>query len=332
MMRPFGILTLLTIGILAFGFSSIPAYAEINANTAFVLEGSGFAVTEESIKNTEINFVLITGSIVNGKGSMSIESGFVTLNDADFITDNLIGTVLRGGQYLRISGTADNPFGDEISFRGIGRLIQNSEQGSIYSFTGRIVEDNISHKILYTTKLSEFQSTNIVSSSLETPSELVVRILPNSSSQGYTSYAEAYARPSLTSGYFSEDRLAVEPGTTVILVNDDSVSHKIVSGIGLGRNSSVSQSSNVNICDEIDPEAFRGQNYVTDCDFTLDGRINTGEILPGDSVRITFEDASFYRLIDPDYPWMNITAYSFPNVGSVILSEDADSPSGEGFN
>ena len=326
-MRPFGILTLLTVGILAFGFSSIPAYAEINANTAFVLEGSGFAVTEESIKNTEINFVLITGSIVNGKGSMSIESGFVTLNDADFIADNLIGTVLRGGQYLRISGTADNTSGDEISFRVFGRLIQNSEQGSIYGFTGRIVEDNISHKILYTTKLSGFQAANITSTSLKTSSELVVHILQGSSSQGLTSYAEAYARPSLTSGYFSEDRLAVEPGTTVIFVNDDSVSHKIVSGIGLGHNSRASQ-GDLKICDEIDPEAFRGKSYVTDCSFTLDGRINTGEILPGDSVRITFEDASFYRLIDPDYPWMNIIAYSFPNVGSIIVGNTT----GEAYN
>ena len=58
-----------------------------------------------------------------------------------------------------------------------------------------------------------------------------------------------------------------------------------------------------------------------DCNFVLDNRIITDVILPGDSVSITFEDPGFYRLIDPDYGWMSITAYVFPNSDSLILGQ-----------
>ena len=52
--------------------------------------------------------------------------------------------------------------------------------------------------------------------------------------------------------------------------------------------------------------------------FTPDGRISTGDITPGDSINITFDDAGFYRLYDPDYPWMKIVAYVFPSSDNLI--------------
>ncbi len=86
--------------------------------------------------------------------------------------------------------------------------------------------------------------------------------------------------------YFSQDRISVEPGTTITIVNDDVVSHSVISG----------QKNN--------------DRYVP---FTPDGRISTGEIAPGESVSITFSEEipGFYRLYDPDYPWMKIIAYVF---------------------
>ena len=95
--------------------------------------------------------------------------------------------------------------------------------------------------------------------------------------------------------YFSTDRVAVEPGTTITIVNDDVVSHNILSG----------------------KENYNSRNDP----FTADGRISTGEILPGNSVEITFTDAGFYRLYDPDYNWMRIIAYVFPNSENLILGE-----------
>ena len=34
---------------------------------------------------------------------------------------------------------------------------------------------------------------------------------------------------------------------------------------------------------------------------------------------ITFDEMGFYRLYDPTYPWMEIVAYSFPDVDNLIL-------------
>jgi len=53
--------------------------------------------------------------------------------------------------------------------------------------------------------------------------------------------------------------------------------------------------------------------------FTFDGRIDSGIIEPGQSWAGSFDDAGFYRIIDPDYPWMSIVVYSFPDTGSEVI-------------
>ena len=39
---------------------------------------------------------------------------------------------------------------------------------------------------------------------------------------------------------------------------------------------------------------------------------------PGDSINITFDEMGFYRLYDPDYTWMDITGYIFPDTSNFI--------------
>jgi len=39
----------------------------------------------------------------------------------------------------------------------------------------------------------------------------------------------------------------------------------------------------------------------------------------GESVDIPLDDAGFYRLYDPDYPWMKIVAYVFPHSDSLTF-------------
>ncbi len=316
------ILTLVAIGVISIGFSFDSAEAKLTANNAFVLEGSGFAVTENTIKNSQIDFVISTGDIKNGRGTITFEDGFVTLDEDDFITDNIIGTILRDGRYLRISGTADDAGGNELSVRLFGRLIEDSQAGSIYSFTGRITHDNTEYKILYTSKLSGFDS-GIISGPAPINAETeenVLRILEGASSQSSTAgYIGTLAGAPRVAGYFNVDRLAIEPGTTITIVNDDTVTHTLVSGSGLGSHSSALSGSFV-LCAEDDTNLPEGFSYSqTGCDFTYDGRINTGEILPGQSVEITFNELGFYRLLEPDYPWMSLTVYSFPDVGSLVI-------------
>ena len=124
--------------------------------------------------------------------------------------------------------------------------------------------------------------------------------------------------------YFSQDRISVEPGSSITIVNDDVVSHSIVSGIILGSERDLSKGK---ICRDIDttlPEGFSTMPQRVDspdCNFILDNRIITDVILPGESVSITFKEPGFYRLIDPDYGWMSITAYVFPDSDNLILGQ-----------
>ena len=99
--------------------------------------------------------------------------------------------------------------------------------------------------------------------------------------------------------YFSQDRLIVEPGTTITIVNDDVADHSVVSGTETGS---------------------RNTNDYTST-FIPDGRIVTESIPPGGSITITFDEMGFYRLYDPDYPWMKIIAYVFPETDTLIIKD-----------
>ena len=257
------VIPLVIIGIVTLGLTFSDANAELDTNNAFILEGSGFAVTEESIKTSEIDFAISTGTQQGSTIRMLIEDGFVTLNDNEFLLFDLEASGLREGRYIRISGIAEDSFGEEASIRLFGRLVENSAQGSIYGFTGSLTHDDTKYKVIYTTSLTGL--TNIsTTTDIETQeeAELVVSIQPGSSNQGIaSSYIEAgeirqakiisSGSSGLRANYFSPDRVSIEPGTSVTFVNDD--------------------------------------------------------------------DVGFYRIIDPDYPWMSIVVYSFPETGSEVI-------------
>ncbi len=327
------------IGVLTIGLSFNEATAEIGPNNAFILEGSGFAVTDDSIKITEIDLAMSTGDKIGSRTSILVEDGFVTLNEDDFFVTDLTGTALRNDRFIRISGTIEDSFNDEASFRVFGRLIQNSDAGSVYGFTGRLTFEGEVHKIIYTTKLSELTSISLVQkiSTEETSDDILIHILPGSSNQGIAlSYSEIgdinrqirdiTGDSSIRARYFFPDRISIEPGTTVTFVNDDSTSHRIVSGTGLGQFSRASQGA-FTICEAPVGELPEGFSFVPEgaeskkCEFSLDGRIATGELTPGESWTGTLDDAGFYRIIDPNYPWMNMVIYSFPDTGSKVIQQ-----------
>jgi len=280
------------------GLSFANAFGEIDPNSAFILEGSGFAVTEDIIKVSEIDVVMSTqrqsGSAVNS----SIEDGFITLDDLDYLASDLQATFLREGKYVRINGNIEDDSGSDVSISFFGRLIEESKSASVYSFTGRITSDDDSYKIIYTTKLSKLTKITPSTTSSKPLDDLTIHIVKGAASRGlsdsYIDITGVAKTNGLTLNYFTKDRIAVEPKTTITVVNDDLVSHSILSG---------------------------KENYDRHNQYTADGRISTGEILPGKSITITFDDAGFYRLYDPNYQWMNIIAYVFPNVDNIVLGQ-----------
>ena len=299
-------ITLLALLVISSGYFVNESFAEISENQAFLLEGSGFAVTEDIIKVSEIDLGL---SSQNQRGStinFLTEDGFITLDNEEFLISNLEGKFLREGKYIRMNGDIESSSGFDTTISFFGRLVDESKDASVYGFTGRITTLDETYKIIYTTKLSTLSKITTTSTTATEESDLItLHILRGSSSQGVGTYIEAgdirleaalaqnNADP-LRLRYFSQDRISVEPGTTITIVNDDVVSHNVISG------------------------KENSDRYVP---FTADGRISTGDIAPGESVTITFDDAGFYRLYDPEYPWMRIVAYVFPSSDNVILGE-----------
>lgn len=293
---------LATLLVLSSGFFINNAFANVNENSAFLLEGSGFAVTEESIKVSEIDIGLTSHTQSGSSIDFLIEDGFITLDEEDFVISELEGKFLREGNYIRINGNIEGIEGLDTTISFFGRLVEESKDAAIYGFTGRITTFEDSFKIIYTAKLS--QLTKIIETAdINLEEEILsIRILPDSSTQGIaSSYIESAKTRDprlgdtspLSLGYFSMDRITIEPGTTITLVNNDDVSHSIISG-------------KENYGDRHNP-------------FTPDGRISTAEIFPGESINITFDEMGFYRLYDPTYPWMKIVVYSFPDVDNLIL-------------
>ena len=285
--------------LLAFsGFVFSDSFAIISPNSAFTLEGSGYAVTEDTIKISEIDLVLSTQTQTGSSVKSSIEDGFITLDDKDFLATELEATILREGNYIRVNGVVESDTGDTASIRFFGRLVEESKTASVYGFTGRITIDDNDYKIIYTAKLSELSKIKTTTES-KTDEKLTIHILKGSSTQGVGTYIDVGAASESTSSlnlrYFSQDRISIEPGTTITIVNDDVVSHSILSGT---------------------------ENKDRYNQFTADGRISTDEILPGQSTNITLDNAGFYRLYDPDYQWMKIVAYVFPNIeDNVVLGQ-----------
>jgi len=295
------VITLLALLVVSSGYFINNSFAEISENQAFLLEGSGFAVTEEFIKISEIDLGL---SSQNQRGSTIIflaEDGFITLDDDEFIISNLEGKFLREGKYIRINGNIESLNGFDTSISFFGRLVDESKDASVYGFTGRITTSDNTYKVIYTTKLSSLSKIDIISSESQNFNNLSIHILKDSSTQGigHNEIPGQQSSNPLTFRFFSQDRISIEPGTTITIINDDVVSHKIISG-------------KENYGDRHNP-------------FTPDGRISTESFASGESINIIFDDAGFYRLYSPDYPWMKIVAYVFPDSDSIVLGKGQNS-------
>ena len=177
-------ITLLAILVASSGYFVNESFAEISENQAFLLEGSGFAVTEESIKITEIDFGLSSqdqrGSTIN----FLTEDGFITLNDEEFVVSNLEGKFLREGKYIRINGNIESSKGFDTTISFFGRLVDESRDAAVYGFTGRITTSDDTYKVIYTTKLSTLSQIDPVSEEAEKSDKFTLYILRGSSSQG----------------------------------------------------------------------------------------------------------------------------------------------------
>ena len=314
-----GFVLLVTVVIAISGLAVNDAYA-LPPNQSLILEGSGYLATEQTIQTSDVDIILETGAQSGSRTNVDIESGFVTIGNNDYMITDYTAMSLRDGKYIRISVTAESLDGDnEITISTLGRLIQDSQSGSIYTFTGRMMDGDTTYKIIYIGWLSGLSVDPTTTQEPVKEASIIVRINEGASNSALTSSYIDKTRNQVA-GYFSVDRLTVTPGTSVTFVNDDTVQHTLVSGTGLASTSRVN-SGGITIC-ESEEEAQEGASYTkNNCDFTIDGRLNSGIIAPGKSWTATFDEMGFYRLIDTDYPWMNLVVYNFPQSDNQLIRQ-----------
>ena len=294
------------LGLIFMGTSFSDSNAQLVANQPYLVEGSGFAVTDKSIKISQIDFLISTRSQVGSSTKIVVEDGFVTIDEIDFVVTELTGTMLRDGHFIRLAGTAENTIGSEVSISIFGRLIENSDEGSIYSFSGRLIQGTESHKIIYTTKISTLGGT-LPTSPSKTPtsseqtqtSEIIIHISKGAADPASFNYiAQDYIQQK---SFYSTDRISTIPGTTLTFINDDIVSHSISSG-------------------KRDTSSSGGSPNIAD------GKIASGDILPGKKWSVTINEIGFISLFDVDYPWMTMDVVVFPDVDSDIIKRSATNP------
>lgn len=289
-------------------------------NGTYYIEGVGYATSDTAPAGpSQFGLAVSAGPAgPGGRTDIAISGGVVSLDGADYAADGLGGSLLRGGDLIRISGTATGRSGASVELSVLGKLIEDGVGGSAYLFTGRITEGGAPYKALYSSLVSPVGGDAGEAAAAAGPAGpprpgeegVTLRILPGSSDRGLGSYSDRTGRAmsSPSAGYFDPTRLSIEPGTAVTVVNDDTVPHRIVSGTVSG---STSRGALV-ICPEPAEDLAPGSSYSqSGCTFTMDGRIDTGEIAPGSSATAVFSERALYRLTDPQYAWMSIDVLAF---------------------
>ena len=123
------------------------------------------------------------------------------------------------------------------------------------------------------------------------------------------------------SGNFVDNSLfSSSPGMTITIMNNDVVSHTFVSGVSNSNNAGlVANYDDYLICELNEKVRPSTNNFGSDdnlCNFNKDDRIITDIIPPGDSTSFLLSDLGTYRIIDPDYPWIEFVIYVFPDSNS----------------
>ena len=271
-----GIILLITISGVLLASSLQQADSELLASDKYLLQGSGFAATEESIDDSKLDLQFSTGKLVNTRMKVTLQDGLISLENDDYVASGgWAGTVLSNGRFISLSGNAENVNGDKISLSLLARLVQNSKDSSVYSVTGKLTKDGESTKLIYNAKVtgSSFISGKTPTQQ-GTPKEKTVQIsiLPGSSNPGNIQY---YSLPTVQ----------ITPGTTIVWKNDDTVSHRIMSGVA---------------------------SFSPGKPFKPDGKIDSGDIAPGQTFTVTIKELGITRFFDTTYYWMDGVIISFP--------------------
>lgn len=154
--------------------SSEPVFAQFVPTESYFLTGNGFTITENELDGSTIGLTFSPQDTAR-TANMIISEGFLIFQDREYDLDNISGSLLRDGKYLRILGSAHDNQGKEISIRAFGKLVATSADGFVYQLTGKIDQGFERFSFHYVTKsaLSAESLSEIIMKEEEKISETV---------------------------------------------------------------------------------------------------------------------------------------------------------------
>ncbi|HSA97901.1 MAG TPA: hypothetical protein VLF17_02355 [Candidatus Nitrosotenuis sp.] len=279
---------LVLLGVLI-GISTQNASAQLGAGKAFTLEGNGYMSSGDAVLPTSVDLQFT----IMKKGTtteFTLQNGSIDINGKELDISNLSGTLLKNGQYFRVASKVSDSAGKEFSLKLLGTLMETTKTGSIYGLAGTITDSTSkSAKIIYTTKISEFTTT--VKPTANKKNDVTVRILKGSSNPEQQTYVNQINEFSFR--FLSEDRVSLGVGGTLTFANEDTVSHSLKSGVA---------------------QTISGRKS-----FIADNKFSSGDIQPGRSWSVTFQEPGFYRFFDEKYYWIDMTVLVNKDSGSITL-------------
>ncbi len=276
------------------------AYSDFTSNNKYLIQATGFVSGTQDILDSVFDIQLTTGAQSGSSILSTLDNVLVTISGDNYLnTGGWTTTLLRDGKYLLLQGNAQNSRGDTIQVNLFGRQIDTSQNGLVYSITGKITGQE-TFRVIYSAKVT---TAGAYTSSTTQTSTQPASTENQTSSNAIRISIVAGASNSNNQIFFSPSITSAAPGTAIIWTNNDNVPHRIMSGVA---------------------SAVKGNNSMPI--FSPDGMIDSGVIAPGHSFQYTItnfnsktylsataaqylnlpqeQTAGDITFFDPNYTWM----------------------------
>lgn len=254
------------------------AYSDFSSNGKYLIDASGYLSGNKAIFDSSIALQITTGSNSGGTMQATLDNGLVTIANTHYLNSGVWQvSILRDNKYFVIQGDAQDQNGNIIHLNLFGRIVDSNQEGSVFSISGKITGAE-TLKVSYSAKVLSANTVTTQPTQTPTPTNT-----PTSSTVNISIVYGGYDINNQV--HYSPSNVQVATGTTIVWTNNDSVPHRIMSG--LAKATTANQSTSI---------------------FTSDGKIDSGVIAPGSSFQFTVTNFDTSQSLDPK----TATRYGIP--------------------
>src|SRR5690349_3769103 len=150
-----GLILLISITGILFTISLPHAYSQTSSDNKYLLQATGFIVGPQTIQNSEIDLQFSTATLSSGNSQVTMENALVSISGNNYLNSgSWTTTLLRNGQFMVVTGDAQDLSGNTIHVNIFGRLVQSNQIGTVYYFTGKITGTTEPFQVAYSAKIS----------------------------------------------------------------------------------------------------------------------------------------------------------------------------------